>query len=132
MGLRGKLLQIMVLPVVIIYAIVAAAATMAKPGCPSKCGDVEIPFPFGLSEACFLDKSFNITCQSEKPFTGNVPVINISIENHEMHVMNLVAQDCYQRDGRLVHWNSTALRSSQKTISNTKNKFTVIGCDTYV
>jgi hypothetical protein len=27
---------------------------------------------------------------------GNVPVTSISIENHELHVMNLVAQDCYQ------------------------------------
>jgi hypothetical protein len=133
MGLRGKLLQIIVLPAgaVIIFAIVAAAATMAKPGCPSKCGDVEIPFPFGLSEACFLDESFNITCQSEKPFTGNIPVRNISIENHELHVRTLVARDCYQPDGRRDPRNSTTLRSPEKTISNTKNKFTVIGCDTY-
>ncbi|XP_059454779.1 putative wall-associated receptor kinase-like 16 [Corylus avellana] len=153
MGLSGKLLQIIALPgvVIIIFAIVAAAATVAKPGCPSKCGDVEIPFPFGLSEACFLNKSFNITCQSGKPFTGNVPVRNISIDNHELHVMQWVARDCYKhnndtndvpctptntydrcnddRDSR-VYTNSPSLRLSQYTISNSKNKFTVIGCDT--
>jgi hypothetical protein len=50
MGSSGKLLQIIVL---ISYA---AAASMAKPGCHSKCGDVEIPFPFGFTEGCYLDE----------------------------------------------------------------------------
>ncbi|KAC0805006.1 hypothetical protein FH972_027121 [Carpinus fangiana] len=136
MGLSGKLLQIIaLLGVIIIFAIVAATTaimpTKAKPGCPSHCGGVEIPFPFGFTEDCFLNESFKITCQSEKPFTGNVPIVDISIDAHEMRVMQWVAQDCYQGGGRLVHQNITALRVSQMTISNTKNKFTVIGCDTY-
>ncbi|XP_059454879.1 wall-associated receptor kinase 2-like [Corylus avellana] len=138
MGSSGKLLQIIVLPgVVIIFAIVAAAAAaaaaiaMAKPGCASKCGDVEIPFPFGLSGGCYLDEDFNISCHSGKPLIGNIPVSSISIENHEMHVLKLVARDCYKRDGQRVRWNGNTLSLSQYTISNTKNKFTVIGCDTY-
>ncbi|XP_059454880.1 wall-associated receptor kinase 2-like [Corylus avellana] len=134
MGSSGKLLQIIVLPgAVIIFEIVAAAAAiaMAKPGCASKCGNVEIPFPFGLSGGCYLDEDFNISCPSGKPLIGNVPVSSISIENHEMHVMKLVARDCYKRDGQRVRWNGTTLKLSHYTISNTKNKFTVIGCDTY-
>jgi hypothetical protein len=100
MGLSGKLLQIIV-PGVIIFAMVAAAgttATNAKPGCTSKCGDVEIPFPFGLTdqiEACYLDKSFDITCVSGIPIIGDLPVTSISIETYELHVSNYVAQDRY-------------------------------------
>jgi hypothetical protein len=129
MGSSGKLLRI-----IFLISAVAAAASMAKPGCHSKCGDVEIPFPFGFTEGCYLDKRFNITCDdSRKPMTaaGNVPITNISTDTHQMHVMNLVAIDCYQRDGLLDRRNGTALKvGSQFTISDKKNTFTVIGCDT--
>jgi hypothetical protein len=48
-----------------------------------------------------------------------------------MRVMNLVAPDYYQQDGRLVRQNGTALQlGAQFTISDKKNTFTVIGCDT--
>jgi hypothetical protein len=170
MGLSGKLLQIIALPgvlIIIIFAIVAAASTtIPKPDCPSKCGDVEIPFPFGFTKGCYLDESFHITCDSGKPKTGNVTVINISIDTHELHVLTDVAQDCYQKvngsfytrkshkyncvgvgingtnnpnkpacvatvkvQGRR-YKNKPEFRVSQYTISNSKNKFTVIGCDT--
>jgi xanthine/uracil permease len=68
------------LPGVIIFAMVAAAgttATNAKPVCTSKCRDVEISFPFGLTdqtEACYLDKSFDITCVSGIPIRALVSV----------------------------------------------------------
>jgi hypothetical protein len=40
-GLRGRLLQMIIVSGVIIFAMLAAAAmTNAKPGCPSKYGDV--------------------------------------------------------------------------------------------
>jgi hypothetical protein len=41
----------------------AAANTIAQPGCPSKCGKVEIPYPFGLSDHphCYR-KGFEVTC----------------------------------------------------------------------
>jgi hypothetical protein len=85
----------------------------------------------------------------------HIPVRNISIDTHEMHIMNRVARDCYKHNGvhqcaktnvysasrcddakasgltdSMVDKNDSGLRVSQYTISNRKNKFTVIGCDT--
>ena len=137
MGLSGKLLQNMALPgVFIIFAIVAAAAATAttaiipKPGCPNKCGDVEIPFPFGFTEDCYLDDSFRLTCQnSMTPIIGETILVrNISIDTHEIHVMNSVGRDCYRNNNS--YTNKAWLWLSQYTISNSKNRFTVIGCDT--
>ncbi|XP_059453737.1 wall-associated receptor kinase-like 8 [Corylus avellana] len=130
MGVCGKLLQIMV-PGVIIFAVVSAA-TNAKPGCPNRCGGVEIPYPFGLTEACYLDVSFNITCDdSGIPKTGILNVTSISIETHELHILNSVARDCYNRFGGVLYKGWFSVRTGQYTISNTKNKIIVLGCDTY-
>ncbi|XP_040997141.1 wall-associated receptor kinase 5-like [Juglans microcarpa x Juglans regia] len=141
MGLVSKILQLIsFIGVLILFAMVVAAAVaaaQAKPGCSThKCGDVEIPFPFGLSKDCYLNEdnqSFNITCDGSDPKTGNLIVKNISIEAHEMHVLKNVAQDCYLKSGALTpeSTGNSYLDVAPFTISKTRNQFTVVGCDTF-
>ncbi|XP_075664767.1 putative wall-associated receptor kinase-like 16 [Castanea sativa] len=118
----------------------AAAATeypLALPGCPKKCGDVKIPYPFGLTEECRLKdtsgRKFLLTCNSTsgqlKPFSGNAEVTNISIHG-EMEILMYNAVDCYDQPREQLEWQKR-LRSGNYTISDTQNKFVAIGCDTY-
>nr|CAB3479823.1 unnamed protein product [Digitaria exilis] len=35
---------------------------IALPGCPDKCGNISIPYPFGTKEGCYFDPSFLVVC----------------------------------------------------------------------
>ncbi|ESR34673.1 hypothetical protein CICLE_v10004630mg [Citrus x clementina] len=114
----------------------AAAHAQAKPRCPNRCGDVEIPYPFGTKRGCFLNKDFLITCNDTfnppKPFLGesNIHVVNISIDGH-LNVLQYTAKDCYNAKGYSVDSNVPSITLSNFTVSNTENRFVVIGCDSY-
>ncbi|KAL6206440.1 hypothetical protein ACLB2K_023688 [Fragaria x ananassa] len=58
----------------------AAAAANALPGCSDKCGDLTVPYPFGMKEGCYLRKEFFINCDhSTQPPTANLRKSNIVV-----------------------------------------------------
>ncbi|XP_022773316.1 putative wall-associated receptor kinase-like 16 isoform X2 [Durio zibethinus] len=119
--------------------ILASTATLitaqARPGCRDLCGEVSVPFPFGIGEGCYLNRSFEIKCNDSshpaQPLFGNVDVKNISVRKGEMRFLKLIAEDCYNEAGLQVQRKQTSLRLGKFTISDTQNKFMAIGCDTY-
>jgi len=138
MALHGMLLQQKLLLGALILA--ATAASQPDSSCNSICGNLSIPYPFGTSEDCHLDPSFLITCNNSsgtpKPFLGtntsNVDVLNISLDG-ELRVSSFVAFDCYDKSGLRVNDRDSSFKLSRSkfAISYTRNKFTVVGCDTY-
>ncbi|KAG7980696.1 hypothetical protein I3843_05G196000, partial [Carya illinoinensis] len=109
----------------------AAAASLAKPNCQNWCGDVEIPYPFGTTENCYLNDNYFINCSNSQPLWENHFVTNISIQG-ELEILMFKANECYQNSSGVPVFHNTAyLTSPTVTISNTKNKLVGIGCDTY-
>ncbi|GJN26210.1 hypothetical protein PR202_gb14123 [Eleusine coracana subsp. coracana] len=39
-----------------------AAGPVALPGCPEACGNITVPYPFGIGQGCFFRAGFNLTC----------------------------------------------------------------------
>ncbi|POO01054.1 Thrombomodulin [Trema orientale] len=113
----------------------ANSSQLALPGCRDRCGDLKIPYPFGIGDNCYLEEAFNVTCDdSASPSiaflgTSNLNITKISLHNGELEVLQSVAKDC--NDGQGNNNVAADFWLSDFTISATKNKFTAIGCDTY-
>lgn len=58
----------------------ATAINISKPGCPDRCGEVKIPYPFGVGPDCYYDKWYEIICYTSKPFLRrfNLEVLDIN------------------------------------------------------
>ncbi|CBI18947.3 unnamed protein product, partial [Vitis vinifera] len=112
-----------------------AAVAQAKPGCPDRCGNVSIPYPFGTKKDCNHSQHFLLHCNDSvmppKLTLGmNLHVVSISLG--ELKILNFLGRDCYNSYGGLVYENDPWLRlGSGYTISGKRNKFIAVGCDTY-
>ncbi|KAL4596051.1 hypothetical protein ACB092_12G136300 [Castanea dentata] len=123
MAFRGIILQQQLL----LGLLILTATTTSQPhsSCINRSGSVSIPYRFGTRDGCYLDESFLITCnhtfEPPKPF---LPHSNIIVRlSATYHWMGLVTRVVRKR---------SRLNLSKFPISYTKNKFTALGCDTYV
>ncbi|KAI3864905.1 hypothetical protein MKW92_048021 [Papaver armeniacum] len=126
-----------------------STGNIAKPGCRDRCGNVSIPYPFGMDSGnCYLNIGFKIYCNS----SYNPPVAFL-ISGHAVRLyeileltqdyvrINISAPAICDLDNttsitsKLIDplTNSTAPNffGTPFTISNTLNKFTVLGCNIF-
>nr|GMD57777.1 putative wall-associated receptor kinase-like 16 [Ipomoea batatas] len=130
------LVVVVVLSAVLIFAPTAISKSnyypIAKPNCNDRCGNVSIPFPFGLTPDCYLNDDFLITCNTTsydppQPFigNGNIPLRTISVEG-QLTIMKLIAQTCDDEDED----GSASITLPKFYVNQTANKFVAVGCNT--
>ncbi|RWR79330.1 putative wall-associated receptor kinase-like protein 16 [Cinnamomum micranthum f. kanehirae] len=115
-----------------------AAADGMKPKCQTHCGNVSIPYPFGIGHpSCYRNEYFKLRCNDTltppKLFWINLEIQNISLLG-QMTIATVICWDCYTQDGNSSTNNYCWINLNDTgpyTFSNTRNKFTVIGCDTW-
>ncbi|KAL5581529.1 hypothetical protein UlMin_013971 [Ulmus minor] len=117
-----------------------AAAPIAKPGCESKCGNVRIPFPFGMgSKDCYLDKWFEIECNN----ISQSPVLKLSQLEAEVLTISLGDDNLMPQlvvrspisfmncgDNKKNTSKSFDLKGSPFVYSPSRNSFMAVSCGT--
>ncbi|KAJ0037742.1 hypothetical protein Pint_23943 [Pistacia integerrima] len=132
MGFRGVAFQLMLAEMLLTATLVSS---LSKPGCDALCGDLEIPYPFGTSLNCSLNKDFLIACNhsSTPPKAlyrneSDIPVTKVDITTGQLHISSFISRRCHPSTKANSPWYNLP---DFLTVSNTENKFTVIGCNSY-
>ncbi|PRQ29916.1 putative protein kinase RLK-Pelle-WAK family [Rosa chinensis] len=139
---RMVISQLISLVVVAIAAVAIADQALpppqALPECLDHCGNLTVPYPFGIGDGCYLTKKFSLTCnESSQPPTllwadGGITTTNISVAEGELQILANIARDCYDQTGHQGMYNFPWLWVSPPfTVSGTRNKFIAVGYDTY-
>ncbi|OAY83651.1 Wall-associated receptor kinase 2 [Ananas comosus] len=115
----------------------ASAPSNALPGCQQRCGDVEVPYPFGIGPNCSMKAGFTLNCTSSngthKPFLNDVEFRSISLSSGQACIFNRVSALCHDAASGTVTYNKSwpiNLTASPFRFSSTLNKFTTVGCQT--
>ncbi|XP_038718704.1 wall-associated receptor kinase 2-like [Tripterygium wilfordii] len=113
-------------------------SSVTKSGCSDKCGNVSVPYPFGIGKPCAINEYFFLNCNDTdtsdiKLFFGeNMPTKSISVEEGTVSVNIHAAFKCFNETGQVEWFNqSISLGDELFRFSDTQNKLTVFGCDTF-
>ncbi|KAG4156770.1 hypothetical protein ERO13_D02G017900v2 [Gossypium hirsutum] len=105
-----------------------------KTSCNERCGNVDIPFPFGIKAGCYKSKWFRVTCNKtadgEKPFISsiNMQLLNVSFYEGTVLVNNsVIYSNCPGKD-RENNEGSVNLTGTPFFFSHIFDRFMSIGC----
>jgi len=123
----------LVFQLMLMFQVAAAAAPIARSGCPDRCGDISIPYPFGIRKDCYMNEWFAIECNaSVNPARAlisriNMEVLNISAERATVTVKSpIISSNCTGReDGAPLNLTGTPF-----VFSRNDNVFIAVGCNT--
>ncbi|XP_042066932.1 wall-associated receptor kinase-like 1 isoform X2 [Salvia splendens] len=113
-----------------------SAALQVKPGCQDRCGDLLIPYPFGVGLKCSLNPYFNISCDAStyppKAFFSIMKKEVIEFNQTYIRLKNpYMISACYDSSTGNQHRMSVNLTGSPYMFSDV-NVLTAIGCDDMV
>ncbi|KAH0632776.1 hypothetical protein KY284_035562 [Solanum tuberosum] len=116
---------------------ITKGVNVTKPGCQKKCGNLTVPYPFGIGKnsGCAIDSWFEINCNTSfnppRPLLGDLHIYDIS--DTQIRIATYVAKKCYNSLGNVTYdgevWASVGGTSSSPFTISELNKFTVLGCD---
>ncbi|CAM0953214.1 unnamed protein product [Alopecurus aequalis] len=121
------------MPLLLQLCFMAAAAS-----CPSSCGGVSVPYPFGIAVGCSLP-GFNLTCDRERLLIGGrgatLEVVEISLANSTVRVMDTAGSVNFTDYSKPTEHRGTwsglgaGAVAGPFVVSATRNRLLVTGCN---
>ncbi|KAJ0659793.1 putative wall-associated receptor kinase [Helianthus annuus] len=117
--------------ILLFLSLTPAIAKYVKTGCSDKCGNVRIPYPFGIGAECSVNQWYTVDCKNSSPYLSklnHLEVLGISLKNQTVTVSMPRISDCHNpfRNSSLI--TSFDLDGSPFLFSKSHNKFVFEGC----
>ncbi|KAL6859026.1 hypothetical protein ACP4OV_018028 [Aristida adscensionis] len=116
----------------------AAANLAASRNCTTRCGDIRIPYPFGVEPGCYIADGFNLTCdRSHRLFLGDgtVPVRDISVPDGTVRInssMDILPGYDATEEMDLSLSGAAPWEHGPYSLGWGRNKLLAVGCDAMV
>ncbi|CAL5005463.1 unnamed protein product [Urochloa decumbens] len=116
----------------------AAAATGAGSNCTRRCGNISIPYPFGVEPGCYHAAGFNLTCDRSHHHQlpklllgdGTVQVLEIFIPNNTARISSSRVEFTYADHGHRANgtWGAGLPRGGPYFLSELTSYVMAVGC----
>ncbi|KAG2320252.1 hypothetical protein Bca52824_013465 [Brassica carinata] len=128
------------LSLLLVLILASTNLTASRSSCPSHCGNISIPYPFGIEKGCYLNEWFAIQCNNSTsrelvPYLPNInkEVVKIFLPDPDTYgslriKTNITSMGCFNSSNETKFGEPLNFSGSPFTIGRS-NIFQAIGCN---